>query len=349
MFGKKIKYYRLKKGLTSEQLAKRIGCTKASISLYESDERAPNNEILQKIADALDVSWIHLIDNENKELTFEHLSFRKKQKATKRDIDLLKADIEKACSDRIEIMDALGLVNKDVVIEPLSFEDSLSVNGYKVRDFLNIPEYGPIYSVVDVLEDSGVIVLSFECADEIDGINGRVNGIPYIFFNSRIKTIERKRFTIIHELCHLFFDGVQTTLEEKELEKYINKVAGHVLAPSEDLYIIFGFTAKRLTPYLRNQFAKRYKIAPSCLVNRLLEAGIVSEIYHKKFFIDLNKKYGRKNEPSLLLDIDCDFEQPTIFTYQVYSALNKELISISKAAEYLNIPLYDVMQNMRVE
>ena len=77
MVGKKIKYYRLKKGLTSEQLAKSIGCTKASISLYESDERAPNNEILQKIADALDVSWIHLIDDENKELTFEHLPPRK--------------------------------------------------------------------------------------------------------------------------------------------------------------------------------------------------------------------------------------------------------------------------------
>ena len=39
---------------------------------------------------------------------------------------------------------------------------------------------------------------------------------------------------------------------DEKCKKYINKVAGHVLAPSEDLYIIFGFTAKRLTPYLRN-------------------------------------------------------------------------------------------------
>ena len=70
MAGKKIKYYRLKKGLTSEELANKIGCTKAAISLYENDERDPGNEMLKKIADALDVSWIQLLSSNNKKLEF---------------------------------------------------------------------------------------------------------------------------------------------------------------------------------------------------------------------------------------------------------------------------------------
>ena len=348
MAGKKIKYYRLKKGLTSQELANKIGCTKAAISLYESDERDPGNEMLQKIADALDVSWIQLLSTNNKKLEFEHVSFRKKQKATKRDIELLKADIEKACSDRIAIMDMLGLVETHLKINHLSLKDTASFNASKIREYLHIPQSGPIYSITNALEDAGIIVLTFECSNEIDGINGKVNGIPYIFFNSNIKTIERKRFTIIHETCHIFLDESKTVIEEKDLEKYINKVAGNVLIPDEDIYLIFGKTNRELTVYLRNEVAKKYKVAPSCLINRLFETKVITEIYHKKFFIYLNKQYGRKNEPTLL-DERYDSEEPTLFTYQVYSALSKELISASKAAEYLSIPLYDVMQNMRVE
>lgn len=348
MAGKKIKYYRLKKGLTSEELANKIGCTKAAISLYESDERDPGNEMLQKIADALDVSWIQLLSTNNKKLEFEHVSFRKKQKATKRDIELLKADIEKACSDRIAIMDMLGLVETHLKINHLSLEDTASFNASMIREYLHIPQSGPIYSITNALEDAGIIVLTFECSNEIDGINGKVNGIPYIFFNSNIKTIERKRFTIIHETCHIFLDESKTDIEEKDLEKYINKVAGNVLIPDEDIYLIFGKTNRELTVYLRNEVAKKYKVAPSCLINRLFETKVITEIYHKKFFIYLNKQYGRKNEPTLL-DERHDSEEPTLFTYQVYSALSKELISASKAAEYLSIPLYDVVQNMRVE
>ena len=120
------------------------------------------------------------------------------------------------------------------------------------------------------------------------------------------------------------------------------------MIPTDDIYQIFGKTNRSITVYLRDEIAKKYKVAPSCLINRLFESGVITEIYHKKFFIYLNKSYGRKLEPSLLNE-KYDSEEPTLFTYQVYSALNKELISASKAAEYLNVPLYDVMQNMRAE
>lgn len=348
MTGKRIKYYRLKRGLTTLELANKIGCTKGAISLYESDERTPDNETLQRIADALGISWIQLLSFENEKIEFEHISFRKKQKATKKDVEILKVEIEKTCTDRISVMNMLGLIDKDLKIGHLSLKDDPSYNASKIREFLNIPQNGPIYSITNVLEDAGIIVLSFECSNEIDGINGKANGIPYIFFNSNIKTIERKRFTIIHELCHIFFDEPEMDIDEKDLEKYINKVIGNVLIPNNDIYLMFGRMNRELTIYLRNEVAKKYKIAPSCLINRLLETNVITEIYHKKFFIYLNKKYGRKNELTLL-DERYDSEEPTLFTYQVYSALSKELISASKAAEYLKVPLYDVMQNMRIE
>lgn len=349
MIGKKIKYYRLKRGLTSDMLAKAIGCSKAAISLYENEEREPSVEVCKAIAKVLDVPWIELLSRENNNLSFDHVSFRKKQKASKRDIELLTMEIEAKCADRISLMNIVGLINFNVFKpEKLSFEKSISENARIIRIALGLPSSGPIYSVTNVLERAGIIVLSFECADEIDGINGLVNDIPYIFFNSKNRTIERQRFTIVHEACHLFFNNSEENRKEKDIEKYINQVAGNVLIPTEDIYSIFGKTNRNITTYLRDSIAAQYKIAPSCLLNRLLEAGVITEMYHKNYFIFLNRNQGRKAEKSFLDPIK-DSEQPTIFTQQVYLALSQELISVSRAAEFLHKPLYDVMQNMRTD
>ena len=125
MIGKKIKYYRLKKGLTTEELAKAIGLTKAAISLYENEEREPSDDICKKIAHALDIPWVALLSRNSVKLEFNHVSFRKKQKASKNDIELLKMDIEAKCADRIGLMNIVGAINfKCFKPKKLSFDDS---------------------------------------------------------------------------------------------------------------------------------------------------------------------------------------------------------------------------------
>ena len=348
MIGKKIKYYRLKQGLTTEELAKALGCTKAAISQYENEEREPNVEICKKIAEVLNVDWSKLLSNDNNKLVFKHFSFRKKQSASKKDTDLLQLDIESQCTNHVAILTLLGLLDENGVnIKPLSFKDTPNYNANKIRKMMDVSLRGPFYSVTATLEQAGVIVLTFDTSDEIEGYNGYVNNIPYIFFNSKNRTQERQRFTIIHELCHLFFNNAQTDLSEKEIEKYINKVAGCVLIPDEDVLEIFGKKNNNITPFLRDIVSQDYKIAPSCLLSRLLDLGIITDSYYKNYFIMLNKKGGKKCEETLLGE-DYGLEKPHVFTRQVYMALSKELITASKASEYLNVPLYDVYNNMRM-
>ena len=344
MFGKRIRYYRLKKGLTSEELANEIGCTKGAISLYENDERTPNTEILQKLADIFGIPLIQLMGRDD-DLKFKHYGFRKKQSTSKKDIELLIGDIEQKCADRIFVIDTLGLIGKDAFkAKRLSKDNGYDYNALAIRRALNLSSIGPIYSITRTLEDIGIIVLSFDCPEEIDGLNGVVNDIPYIFFNSKDRTIERQRFTLVHELCHLFFAHDE---EDKELERYINHLAGTVLISDIDLYREFGMLNHHITAYLRDSVAKKYKIAPSCLVVRLFEAGIITETYYRNYFKMLNSTVGKKKEPSFLDDIH-DSELPSIFEHQVYLALSDDLITASRAAELLAVPLYEVMQNARM-
>lgn len=344
MLGKKIRYYRLKNGLTSDELANMIGCTKASISLYESDSRTPDGETSKKIADALGITLAKLFNKDDQNLLFDHKSFRKKQTVSKKEIELLKSEIEQECSKRISLLNILGdLPTKPFKPKQLSMDSGVYENAKIIRKEINIPQFGPFYEITNSLENIGIIVISFACDENIDGLNGTVNNIPYIFFNSNIKTIERQRSTVVHELCHLFFNDLEDT---KENEKYITELAANVLLPSEDIFKEFGKTNRNITIYLRDTMAKRYKIAPSLLIMRLFESGVITESYQKNFFIYLNKNGGRKAEKSFLSEI-FDSEKPTLFIRQVYRALSDELITASKAAEFLSVPLIDVMNNMR--
>lgn len=343
MYGKKIKYFRLKAGLTLDELAEKLSCTKAAVSQYENDKRDPDDETVNKIAEVFGITWVQLTSVGSNYLKFNHFGFRKKMSVTKNEIEVLKDDIESKCKDRIDIMSILGILpEKPFQPKKLSLETSVEENAKLIRKSLGITACGPVYAITNTFETIGIIVLTFDCPDEIEGLNGTVNGIPYIFFNSN-KTIERQRFTLMHEFCHLFFNHINA--EGKEFEKYISNLAGNVLISNDDLYRKFGKVNRNITTYLRDYVAKEYKIAPSCLITRLHEAGVITDRYYTTFFKLLNSSLGKTHEKSLLSKTDN--ELPTAFTQQVYLALSKQLITASKASEVLNVPLYNVMNNMR--
>ncbi len=61
--GKKIKKYRVEKGITQTQLAEQIGSYQKNISTYEKDEVIPSAEVIKKIADSLEVSLDYLLSD----------------------------------------------------------------------------------------------------------------------------------------------------------------------------------------------------------------------------------------------------------------------------------------------
>lgn len=60
-YGERISELRTKMKLTQEELAKRIGITRAALSHYEKNRREPDYETLQKLADFFDVNVDYLL------------------------------------------------------------------------------------------------------------------------------------------------------------------------------------------------------------------------------------------------------------------------------------------------
>lgn len=60
-FGERLKLLRLEKDLTQIELGKRFNLGKTAISLYENNERFPDKETLDKMADFFDCSIDYLL------------------------------------------------------------------------------------------------------------------------------------------------------------------------------------------------------------------------------------------------------------------------------------------------
>jgi transcriptional regulator with XRE-family HTH domain len=66
--GKKIAELREKRGLTQDELAARLGITRAALSHYETGRRQPDYDTLCLIAEFFHVSVDYLLDREQRDL-----------------------------------------------------------------------------------------------------------------------------------------------------------------------------------------------------------------------------------------------------------------------------------------
>ncbi|MDU5915724.1 MAG: helix-turn-helix transcriptional regulator, partial [Negativicoccus succinicivorans] len=54
-FGEILRSLRIERGITQDELATTVGVAKSTISMYESNQRRPGFEMMEAIADALNV------------------------------------------------------------------------------------------------------------------------------------------------------------------------------------------------------------------------------------------------------------------------------------------------------
>lgn len=79
--GETIKKARLEKGITSIDLAKRLGTSQSAISFIETNKRIPNDKTLKRISECLDIRYDEL--SQAKKEWVKESEFKK--------VDLLKA------------------------------------------------------------------------------------------------------------------------------------------------------------------------------------------------------------------------------------------------------------------
>ncbi len=149
---------------------------------------------------------------------------------------------------------------------------------------------------------------------------------------------DRKRFNLAHELGHRVLDLAGSL----DCESSCHRFAGAFLVPA--------FAARReLTPPRQRLgieelvlLKRKYGMSMQAWIYRAKDLKILSEHGATGMFREFSRRGYRKHEPGAPLPA----EQPTRMQRLVSMALAEDLISRSKAAELLGMPLSDFLQQV---
>ncbi|MBQ0070448.1 MAG: ImmA/IrrE family metallo-endopeptidase, partial [Spirochaetales bacterium] len=218
---------------------------------------------------------------------------------------------------------------------PLSMnmeEDALALRAY-----LGLPSHGPVGSLIELLENRGVLVCQVDSECEgFRGANGLVNDRPYVVIN-RHMTAERIRTTICHEIAHFAFLWPHE-MDDKKIEKMATAIAGAFLFPKEDAFRELGLHRSSITTDMF-MVCREYGISMSLLTLRSWQVGIISQSTYRNFYA---------SRGDVKSDTVLNEEVPTLFEQLVYRAVNENDISIQKGAELLKLPYDTVASNCRI-
>jgi Zn-dependent peptidase ImmA (M78 family) len=174
-------------------------------------------------------------------------------------------------------------------------------------------------------------VIEIEAPDAFDGMCIFVNEKPVIVLNKHY-TVERKRFTGLHEFGHSVM-RMNDSLSEKERESLCHYFAGEMLLSSEVLHQVFGTRINKVFLNEIGRLQTQFGISIEAILHRLKDEHIMSDALHTQFYIkqNMSPKLKAWAKTSTYLGEETSYR----FSRMVYRALAENLISEEKANEIL--------------
>lgn len=338
----RLKTARLLAGLSLRQLEEAISSTVsyAAINKYENGLMQPDPSTVIRFADVLKVTAAYFFEQSTVKLG--EINFRKQRSLT----DSAVEQIKEMTRDKVErTMEAEKLLNlstpfqnplgKKQVKEPIRAEEMAEI----VRK-----EWGlgtrPIANVIEMLEENDVKVIEINAPEAFDGLSTYVNGgIPVAVVNDSF-TIERKRFTALHELGHLMMNIKITS--EPQKESACHRFAGAMLFPSAAARKQLGEKRSQIAMGELVAIKEEYGISVQATMRRALDLAIISPRAYQQFYMTL-----RGNTKEVGLGSYKGEEKSYRLHQLVFRLLSERVIAMEKAASLagLSVAAFSALYN----
>ena len=327
------------KRLTMDELSRRTNgevskpnISKYDISKYEAGKMMPSSRVHILLAQALGMDFDYFFRPVTAQIT-RPADYRKKSKLRKDDERAINEEVKDKAERYLEIEDTLGISTdfdydlSDIVV---SNRNDVKRVVARIREDWHLG-LGPLSNIIDLLESHGLRVIEIEAPDAFDGMCIFVNEKPVIVLNKHY-TVERKRFTGLHEFGHSVM-RMSDNLSEKEREALCHYFAGEMLLSSEVLHQVFGTRINKVFLNEIGRLQTQFGISIEAILHRLKDEHIMSDALHTQFYIkqNMNAKLKAWAKTSTYLGEETSYR----FSRMVYRALAENLISEEKANEIL--------------
>jgi Zn-dependent peptidase ImmA (M78 family)/DNA-binding Xre family transcriptional regulator len=352
--------------LTIPQLSAKIGMGTASLSNLLNGKAEPRSSTLIKLAEGLDVPFDELLAdaprlNSVRFRTAKILSGREKAER-----DQIRHDTAIWLSDYCFLEKELKAA-RPYVLDQIADRDPSSA-AMVARDVFKLNPTDPIHDISELMEQAGIKlrIRPFGFKKTFGLSIGDEDGGPGIVVNSEEGiSVERQLFTIAHELGHLILhkssyknpDEVENEVEEHEADLF----AGTFLVPAEALEKEWNESKGLVFVDRVLKIKKIFKVSYKTLLIRLVQLDPSLSLkpliirfcqdYKAKYHHDLKDYYEPdslspdESNPVATYDpqeLDISDLMEDRFSRLVRDAYEKEIISMSRAGEMLNLSITDM-------
>lgn len=344
IFGYRLKQARTMRGLSLRGLEEKIAGAVSynALNKYEKGEMMPGSDILMAVADATDQTAGFFFRPLKGDI--QSIKFRKKTKLGKKAQDSIRERALDFFERYLEVESIVGL-DSDFKnpLRDLKGKIRTPEDAEKAADHLRAAwELGrnALPNLHETLENNQIKVFEADSDDAFDGFSGWLDGIPVVVIAKRLneQCLTRKRNTFAHELGHVLLkDALADDISEKEEERIVHRFSAALLLPKEVFFEEFGKNRKSVSLEELVDIKITYGISIAAIVYRAKDFQSISDAAYSRFWKVYNTRGWRNKEPGD--DVYQGNESSTRFKQLVWRALSEELISRSKAAELLNVPV----------
>ena len=337
MIGERLHRARAAAGLSMQALAEQSGLSANAIKKYEHNLNMPASGNLLKLAKALGVRSEYFFRPAT--VTLGPVEYRKRAATPQKLLAKIEADV----LDQAERWSELVNLWPQFPIAPFRMPACLPENIAGMDELDAMADAlraewqlgrNPVPDLIDTLEQRGlrVIVSNVDQDGRFDGLQAVVDGQPLIVVSGSWPG-DRQRLTLAHELGHLLLHG---RLGEKvDEEKACHRFAAAFLLPASELRIRLGARRHHLEVQELYLLKHEFGLSMQACLYRCADLGIIDDRLRQKMFMLFSVRGWRRNEPGEALPP----EETRLFPQLVYHALAEGIVTESKAAELLGIPL----------
>lgn len=288
----RLRWARERLMLARTDLASVTGVSVSALTSYEKGSSNPDVRDIEVLAAELGVhpEFFYLHDME--EVPESVVSFRRASKTSKRQQCAARGAAQMA----VEFFGVIESAFKLPDLQVPEIDDATPEQAAEeVRAQWHLADR-PIADMMSLLESKGVRILSLDhrCKD-VDAFCFSRDGVSYIFV-STVKTAERQRFDLAHELGHLVLHADLSTdgAKSKERERQADAFASAFLMPASRIYT----QSMNGAPVERILKAKKYwQVSAMAMARRLHDLKLLSDWQYRSVVIELSQRGYRSAEP----------------------------------------------------
>jgi len=344
--GERLKQARVAAGLSLRELAQRVGLSAMAISKYENDQVVPGSEMLIRLGDALGVKAGYF--HRPLQVEVRRPAYRRHSRLGKKAQGVIEGGIKEFLERYLQVEEVFEPERVPCFEWPPSCSGTLGCVEQAEEFAAGLrQDWGlgedPIANLCETLEDRGVkVVLLAGLGDGFDGYSCWANGsVPVVAGRSGEEVPgDRLRFTLAHELGHLLLE--EHVADGVDVERACHRFAGALLVPET--------AARREVGGARGQIGfgellslkHKWGLSMGAWLYRLADLNVITASRHQAFRRVFSANGWHKREPGDPVEP----ERTERFERLVERAVAEDIISVSRAADFLGKPLIQVRREM---